>query len=42
MQIRQDRRGGVSYTGRFTPAPDPTLALPLAGDRGFCGRLTPR
>src|SRR5208282_6499271 len=34
-QIRQDRHSGVSYTGRFTPAADPTLALPLAGDRGF-------
>ena len=29
--IRQDRRDGVSLTGRFTPAPDPTVALPLAG-----------
>jgi hypothetical protein len=33
--IRQDRRGGVSYTGRFTPASDPTFALPLAGGRGY-------
>jgi hypothetical protein len=27
--IRQDRRGGVRHTGRFSPAPDPTFALPL-------------
>jgi hypothetical protein len=33
--IRQDQRAGVSYTGRFTPAPDPTFALPLAGGRGY-------
>jgi hypothetical protein len=33
--IRQDRRSGVSYTGRFTPAPDPTFAVPLAGGRGY-------
>ena len=33
--IRQDRRSGVSLTGRFTPAPDPTFALLLAGDRGY-------
>jgi len=33
--IRQDRRDGVSLTGRFTPAPDPTVALPLAGGRGY-------
>ena len=33
--IRQDQHGGVSFTGRFTPAPYPTLALPLAGGRGF-------
>jgi hypothetical protein len=33
--IRQDRRAGVSFTGRFTPAPDPTFALPLADGRGY-------
>jgi hypothetical protein len=33
--IRQDRRAGVTFTGRFTPAPDPALALPLASGRGF-------
>jgi hypothetical protein len=33
--IRQDRRAGVSFTGRFAPAPDPTVALPLAGGRGY-------
>jgi hypothetical protein len=33
--IRQDRRAGVSFTGRFAPAPDPTLALPLASGRGY-------
>lgn len=33
--IRQDRRDGVSYTGRFTPTPDPTIALPLADGRGY-------
>jgi len=33
--IRQDRRDGVSYTGRFSPTPDPTIALPLADDRGY-------
>jgi hypothetical protein len=33
--IRQDRQSGVSLTGRFTPAPDPTFALPLAGGRGY-------
>jgi hypothetical protein len=33
--IRQDQRAGVSYTGHFTPAPDPTLALPLADGRGY-------
>jgi hypothetical protein len=42
MQIRQDRQGGVTFTGRFTPAPDPTFALPLANRRGFwiIGNLT--
>jgi hypothetical protein len=33
--IRQDRRDGVSLTGRFTPTPDPTVALPLADGRGY-------
>ena len=35
MQIRQDRAGGVTITERFSPAGYPTLALPLAGGRGF-------
>ena len=34
-QLRQDRRAAITFTGRFTPAPDPTLALPLANGRGF-------
>jgi len=40
--IRQDRRRGVSLAGRFTPAAGPTLALPLAGGRGYwvIGNLT--
>jgi len=40
--IRQDRQGGVTFTGRFAPAPDPTFALPLANGRGFwiIGNLT--
>ena len=33
--IRQDQRGGVSFTQRFAPATDPTFALPLADGRGF-------
>ena len=33
--IREDRRDGVSFTGRFTPAPDPTVALPLADGHGY-------
>jgi hypothetical protein len=33
--IRQDRQSGVSLTGHFSPAPDPTFALPLAGGRGY-------
>jgi hypothetical protein len=42
-QLRQDRQAGITFTGRFTPAPDPTLALPLANGRGFwmIGFLTP-
>jgi hypothetical protein len=40
--IRQDRQGGVTFTGRFAAAPDPTFALPLANGRGFwiIGTLT--
>ena len=34
-QQRQDRRAGITFTGRFTPAADPTIALPLANGRGF-------
>ena len=34
-QIRQDRAGGVSLAEQFTPAGEPTLALPLAGGRGY-------
>jgi hypothetical protein len=34
-QLQQDRRAGVTFRGGFTPAPDPALALPLAGGRGF-------
>jgi hypothetical protein len=43
-QIRLDRRCRVSFTGRFTPAPDPTIALPLASGRGYwlIGALTQR
>jgi hypothetical protein len=33
--IRQDQRSGVSFAGHFTPAPDPTFALPLANGRGY-------
>jgi hypothetical protein len=33
--IRQDSRAGVHLTSRFTPAGDPTFALPLAHGRGF-------
>jgi hypothetical protein len=33
--IRQDEQAGVSLTGHFTPAPDPTFALPLANGRGY-------
>ena len=41
-QIRQDRQGGVTFTGSFAPAPGPTFALPLANARGFwiIGNLT--
>jgi hypothetical protein len=34
-QAGQDRRGGVSFTQGFTTTANPTLALPLAGGRGF-------
>jgi hypothetical protein len=34
-QIRQDRAGGTTLAERFAPAADPTLALPLAGGRGY-------
>jgi hypothetical protein len=33
--LERDKRAGVSFTGRFTPAPDPTFALPLATGRGY-------
>jgi hypothetical protein len=33
--IHQDQATGVSFTGHFTPAPDPTIALPLANGRGY-------
>ena len=33
--IRQDQQAGVSLTGHFTPAPDPTFALPLANGHGY-------
>jgi hypothetical protein len=33
--IRQDQRAGVSFSGHFTPASDPTFALPLANGRGY-------
>lgn len=41
-QIRQDRQGGVTFTGSFSPAPDPTFALPLADGSGYwvIGSLT--
>lgn len=40
--IRQDRQGGVTFTGLFAPAPDPPFALPLANGNGFwiIGNLT--
>ena len=43
-QIRQDRKGGVGFTGSFAPAPDPTFALPLANGHGYwvIGSLTQR
>jgi hypothetical protein len=34
-QTRQDRAGGVALTERFAPAANPSLALPLAGGRGY-------
>ena len=41
-QIRQDRKSGVTFTGSFAPAPDPTFALPLASGHGYwvIGSLT--
>jgi len=33
--IRQDRHDGVSLTGSFTAAADPTVALPLADGHGY-------
>jgi hypothetical protein len=34
-QIRQDRASGTTLAEQFAPAADPTLALPLAGGRGY-------
>lgn len=34
-QIRQDHGSGVTLTEHFSPTADPTLALPLAGGRGY-------
>jgi hypothetical protein len=34
-QAGQNRRGGVSFTQGFATTANPTLALPLAGGRGF-------
>jgi hypothetical protein len=34
-QAGQNRRGGVSFTEGFAATANPTLALPLAGGRGF-------
>ena len=34
-QAGQNRRGGVSFTEGFATTANPTLALPLAGGRGF-------
>jgi hypothetical protein len=34
-QIRKDRSGGVTFSGRFTQVTDPTFALPLANGRGY-------
>jgi hypothetical protein len=34
-QLRQNRAGGVTLAEQFAPAADPTLALPLAGGRGY-------
>jgi len=41
-QIRQDHAGGVILAEQFSPTADPTLALPLAGGRGYwlIGTLT--
>ena len=34
-EIRQDRAGGATLAQQFAPAADQTLALPLAGGRGY-------
>ena len=34
-QIRQDRAGGATLAEKFAPAAERTLALPLAGGRGY-------
>ena len=34
-QIRQDRAGGATLAETFAPTAEPTLALPLAGGRGY-------
>jgi hypothetical protein len=34
-QISQDRAGGATLAERFSPTPDPALALPLADGRGY-------
>jgi hypothetical protein len=41
-QIRQDHAGGVTLAEQFSPTASPTLALPLAGGRGYwlIGTLT--
>lgn len=41
-QIRQDQAGGVTLAEQFSPTANPTLALPLAGGRGYwlIGTLT--
>jgi hypothetical protein len=34
-QLKQDRAGGATVAEQFAPTADPTLALPLAGGRGY-------
>jgi hypothetical protein len=34
-ESQKDRAGGVTLAQRFTPAPGPAVALPLAGSRGY-------